>query len=343
MGYIHQSQRVFTPLSQARIANIEVVRLKKGGCRFEVGCHKNKVIEWRSGVETNLTEVLQSESIYENVSRGKRASNEDMQRVFGTIDFNEVAKVIVEKGDLQVADGERATTNESVLKEIAAVVAEKCVNPDSNRPYPVATIERLMKEIHYTLVQTRSTKQQAMDVIKKLEKIVPITRAKMKVQVTISSHDASALTALLVDVSAVVLEHKDDSGFLKHICLIEPGAYRRLDAFVHEDAACRHVDVIELSHHEEGEHSIDEELSTSLAIVGPPPVPAAAPPAKPKGRPCSTCGGHFTDTAQYREHFRSEWHRYNLKMKAKSLAVIDEDAFFSLDASEIKQVFESLD
>jgi len=65
----NQSKRVMQPVSQVRLTNVAVVRLKKGGQRFEVACYKNKVVNWRNGVETDLDEVLQSQVIFENVSR----------------------------------------------------------------------------------------------------------------------------------------------------------------------------------------------------------------------------------------------------------------------------------
>ncbi len=35
---------------QKRLTNIAVVRLKKGGQRFEVACYRNKVQDWRNGM-----------------------------------------------------------------------------------------------------------------------------------------------------------------------------------------------------------------------------------------------------------------------------------------------------
>jgi len=41
---------IFTPNNQVRLTNVSVVRLRKGGHRFELACYKNKVLEWRSKV-----------------------------------------------------------------------------------------------------------------------------------------------------------------------------------------------------------------------------------------------------------------------------------------------------
>lgn len=39
---------IFTPTNQKRLTNIAVVRLKKGGKRFEIACYPNKVMPWRN-------------------------------------------------------------------------------------------------------------------------------------------------------------------------------------------------------------------------------------------------------------------------------------------------------
>ena len=37
------------------------------------------------------------------------------------------------------------------------------------------------------------------------------------------------------------------------------------------------------------------------------------------------------DRTKHREHFRTDWHRYNLKLKMKGRAVVDEEFFDGLD------------
>jgi ribosome maturation protein SDO1 len=61
--------RIAQPVGQVRMTNVAVVRLKKGGKRFEIACYKNKVLNWRNGVEKDIDEVLQTTKVYENVSK----------------------------------------------------------------------------------------------------------------------------------------------------------------------------------------------------------------------------------------------------------------------------------
>lgn len=59
-----------------------------------------------------------------------------------------------------MSDKERQTQLETMFRDIATIVAEKCVNPETKRPYTVSLIERAMKDIHYSVKANKSTKQQ---------------------------------------------------------------------------------------------------------------------------------------------------------------------------------------
>lgn len=41
-----------------KLTNVAVIRYKVKGKSFEIACYKNKVIDWRNGIEKNISEVL---------------------------------------------------------------------------------------------------------------------------------------------------------------------------------------------------------------------------------------------------------------------------------------------
>ncbi|UKZ51388.1 guanine nucleotide exchange factor sdo1 [Trichoderma virens] len=75
--------RINLPSNQIKLTNVSLVRLKKGKKRFEIACYKNKVLEWRSGIETDLDNVLQIPNVFLNVSKGQTAPKEDLEKAFG--------------------------------------------------------------------------------------------------------------------------------------------------------------------------------------------------------------------------------------------------------------------
>lgn len=64
-----------------------------------------------------------------------------------------------------MSEKERQAQMEALFKDIANIVAEKCVNPDTRRPYPVSMIERAMHDIHYAVKPTQSAKQQVFYIL----------------------------------------------------------------------------------------------------------------------------------------------------------------------------------
>merc|ERR1712029_863411 len=170
--------RINTPTNQKLLTNVAVVRMKKNGKRFEVACYKNKVLSWRQGVEKDLDEVLQSHTVFLNVSKGQVAKKEDLIKAYGTDNATEICKEILAKGELQASDKERQAQREALFKDVATTVADKCVNPESKRPYPVSMIEKAMKECHIAVKPNKGAKQQAIEIVPKLREKIPLSRAQ---------------------------------------------------------------------------------------------------------------------------------------------------------------------
>ena len=199
------SQRVGTPVNQVRHTNVATVRIKKKGKPFEVACYRNKVLSWRSKMETDLDEVLQIDNVFSNVSKGKLANSKDILACFDTNDNKLVIKEILEKGELQITDQERHAMQESTFRDVAAIVADKCINPENNRPYTVGMIKNAMKQIHYGVNLTKSAKSQALDVIKKLKATMPIVRAPMSLRVSFPAEHAKYVLTELNSIQGIIL------------------------------------------------------------------------------------------------------------------------------------------
>ncbi|KAF8668366.1 hypothetical protein HU200_052311 [Digitaria exilis] len=175
------SRSCMCPVGQKRLTNVAVVRLRKHGQRFEIACFPNKVLSWRSRVEKDLDEVLQSHTVYSNVSKGVLAKSKDLTKAFGTDDQTKICIEILEKGELQVSGKEREAQLSTQFRDIATIVMEKTINPDTRRPYTITMIERLMHEIHFAVDPNLTSKEQALKVIKKLMENFPIKRAPLRV------------------------------------------------------------------------------------------------------------------------------------------------------------------
>lgn len=252
--------KIFTPSNRIQLTNVAVVRLKKGGHRFEIACYKNKVVSWRNKVDTDIDDVLQSHSIFVNVSKGQTAKKEDLMEAFGTEDQTKICLEILEKGELQVSDKERQHQQDNMFKEIATLVSDKCVDPTTKRPYTVTMIEQAMKDAHYSINPNKTGKQQAIEVIKLLQSsgTLAIERAEMKVRLDIPMKEAKKLKEKLYKLIKKTESEEYTANSLEILCTIDPGRYREIDELLNSETRGKAiVEVLSFKETAEGEEKWD--------------------------------------------------------------------------------------
>nr|PVC52357.1 hypothetical protein MACL_00000832 [Theileria orientalis] len=176
---------LFQPICQVRFTNVATVRLKVHGERFEIACYKNKVVNWRSGVETDIQEVLQSPYIFTNISKGKLANNNQLMKAFNTTDINKITKQILDKGEFQVSSEERKQILESTFRDIVSILHELTVNPNTGRPLTRTLLENALKSSGFSVSLNEPPKKQALKAVNLLQKKYPesIARCKMRLQI----------------------------------------------------------------------------------------------------------------------------------------------------------------
>jgi ribosome maturation protein SDO1 len=139
---------VLQPSNQIRLTNVSLVRLKKGKKRFEIACYKNKVLEYRSGIETDLDNVLQIPNVFLSVSKGQTAPTQDLAKAFGAkTSVDDIIQEILKKGEMQVGEKERHAQAERIHNEVVDIVAGKLVDPKSKRVYTAGMIEKALEQL----------------------------------------------------------------------------------------------------------------------------------------------------------------------------------------------------
>ena len=121
------------------------------------------------------------------------------------------------------------------------------MNPQTSRPYPFSAIENAMKDIHYSVLPSKGAKQQALDVIKQLQEIIPIQRALMRIGLSLPASDAKRLKPLL---TPFICEFEDEDWDTMYTCeaSIEPGSYREIEMLVRENTRGKgHLEVLSLA------------------------------------------------------------------------------------------------
>lgn len=366
------------PQTQKKLTNIATVRLKSHGKRFEIACYKNKVVNWRDGTEKDINEVIQTDTIFENVERGIWAKEKDLKKVFGTIDPETICRKILKEGEFQVSDKERETQLESLFRDVATFVVEKCVNPQSGRQLTLGLVESALHQIHFAVKPDKPMKPQALKAIEQLCKAMPesIERAKMRLRLACPAAIVDEIKKVLTgdDIGAQIDSVSGADGATASITFqCDPRHYRELDRLATSQYSEQGVSLQVVSNIvvtegtsnlgvvPSGELRRPQQSSSDGASVEGPGRPAAAGGyAQPLGAApraaaesvakaaptrkmaCSTCSVEFDDAAGYRAHCKSEWHNFNLKRKVKGLAPVSDEDFREI-ALDIREGFIAVD
>ena len=64
----------------------------------------------------------------------------------------------------QVSDKERQAQQDNLFKDVAGILVDKTVNPQTSRPYTLTMLERALRDVHFNPDPKKSAKQQALEV-----------------------------------------------------------------------------------------------------------------------------------------------------------------------------------
>ena len=328
--------------------------MKRAGKRFEIACYKNKILNWRNGVEKDIDEVLQIDRIFKDVVRGIYASKKDLMKAFGTDDTNEISRMILKKGKEQVSGKERELKLKNMYLDIATLVSQKCINPETNRHYPVKVIERAMKHHHFNVQSNSSAKKQALKCITFLKGKIPLERAKMRVRIALESNVKKDVTEKFMQcvfkIGALSIKKEKDEEEDAMYFAFDPSQYREVQKITKE-----HLDVdVQILHSNDTTTNVTSEedvpklptppkLTSSVSGMIPPSTKTSTTKTtnsttktgNKKAKSCRTCGGRFLDTASFRAHYKTDWHRYNQKAKQKSLKILSAAEFHAIPKSDV--------
>jgi len=230
--------RVNQPSGQIKLTNVSIVRLKKAGKRFEIACYRNKVQEWRNGVETDIDDVVQVNNVFVNVGKGEVAKTEDLKKAFGKASTEAIVREILQKGEIQIGEKEREHELSTLWKEIATLISEKCVDPETERPIPVGMIEKAMHEAGFSVKAGKTAKSQTSECIRLIQanSKLPIQRARMRVKVTVPVAQLEPVKDDILASAEKVEEEQAGEADWEATLLIDPSQFRVLNELLQKKA-----------------------------------------------------------------------------------------------------------
>ena len=162
-----------------------IVKYHKDGNEFEILVDAEMAYEYVTGKRSDPLVVLETEEIFKDAKKAERQSEEKIRKSFGTTDVAKVAEIILKHGDVPITTEQRNRLLEEKRKQIIEIIAKNSIDPRTNAPNPPLRIENAMREAKVSIDPFKKPAEQVEDVVKKINIILPIKFATVKIEVTI--------------------------------------------------------------------------------------------------------------------------------------------------------------
>ncbi len=177
---MREGEIVVTKKHDYIIAWIEI-----GGQRFEILVKPEYAFKYKEGEKVDLEDVLWTDTVYKDVRKGLKASPESLRRAFGTDDIKVIADKILKDGEIQLTSEQRRKLIEAKRRQIITYIARNAIDPKTGKPIPEARIETAMEELRIGVDPFKDAEAQAVEIVKKLARVMPIRLARALLEVVI--------------------------------------------------------------------------------------------------------------------------------------------------------------
>ena len=167
-----------------------IARLEKGGKHFEILVDPELAYKFREGKSVSMAEMLAVNEVFKDAKKGMPVSRQDLIEVFGTDNIDEIAKVILKEGNIQLTTEFRRKKLEEKKKQIADFIARNSIDPQTKNPHPIDRILNAMEQAKVHIDIFKSVEEQVDDVIKAIRGIIPISFEKIRIEVKIPPQHA---------------------------------------------------------------------------------------------------------------------------------------------------------
>jgi len=162
-----------------------IARYKKGEEHFEILVDPYAAADLIEGKDIDILQSLAIDAIFHDSKKGKHASEEVLQKVFGTNDVVEIAKKIILKGDIQLTTEQRHKMQRNKRNRIIETIVRNAMDPKTKAPHPRQRIELAMEQAGVHVDPFKPVSEQVKTIVEALRPIIPISMEQIRISVKI--------------------------------------------------------------------------------------------------------------------------------------------------------------
>ncbi len=230
---------------QERVS-FNLVRLKKGGNKYEIVVDPDKAISYREGENIDIEEILRSPHVFIDAHKGELASLEDLKRDLNVSTEEEAILKILKEGEIQLTEEYREKLKKRIYEQVVDIIHRNAIDARTKLPIPPERIKLAMEEAKVRIDLFKDPKKQAEEVVQKLKPIIPIKISNIKLELRIPPNFAGKLYGEIRKKAEIKLEQWNNDGSLTLVVEI-PGGLKGefIDEIEHETHGGIEVKIID--------------------------------------------------------------------------------------------------
>lgn len=186
--------------------SVNLVRYKSHGFQFEIAIEPDKVIAYKNGEDVDVEEMIQAEEIFTDMKKGLVVDEETLNKIFNTTDVLKVAKIMIDKGEIQFTQKYRQTLHEKKFKKIVNIIHRNAIDPRTKLPHPINRIEAALEEAKIKIDYGKPAEQQVKEIMQKLQPIIPMSVEEFQFSIHAPLHYAAKVKNIIMSEGTLVKE-----------------------------------------------------------------------------------------------------------------------------------------
>ncbi|MBI4440951.1 ribosome assembly factor SBDS [Candidatus Woesearchaeota archaeon] len=179
-------EAIFTRTQKHYHYNVARLTIPKTKQVFEIDIEPQRALEFRHGKDIDIRDVLKVQRIFHDVSKAEFAKNTELKEFFDTEDPLEVAKVILQKGEIQPTIDELARLHEEKKKRIFDVLIKYAVTAKTRKPINAEHLESIIHQGKVKMDIHEPDSWLIRKIVEAAKSIMPLDFDVHKIQVTLA-------------------------------------------------------------------------------------------------------------------------------------------------------------
>jgi len=210
------------------VDNAVIAKLQKNGKSFEILVDPEMAYEKKQGKQVSIQNMLAVNQVFHDSKKGEKASDNDVESAFSTLDIEKITEEILKKGEIQLTTEFRARKKEDKKRQVATIISKNAYDPKTKAPHPIGRIMNAMDQSHVNISAFASAESQVEETVKAIKELLPISMEEIILEVSVPAKHSGRCFGILKEYGKIQKDRWGSDGSLEVTVSVAPSMKEKL-------------------------------------------------------------------------------------------------------------------